>query len=169
VLHSHVSIFSDTHIGAGTIVEPHACIGQFGHGWEWGPDGRRWNMPQLGGTRIGRNCYVGASSVISRGALQDTILEDDVRVAENSLIGHNSHLKEGAFVANGVSMAGMTTIGRRCWLGTGCTLCNQVTLGDNITVGAGAVVAASFTEDNLILVGVPAKVMKTKTSYGGQT
>ena len=162
ILYSHVSIFSKTCIGSDTIIEPHACIGQFGHGFEWGPDGQQYVMPQLGGTYIGNNCYVGASSVISRGAIQDTILEDWVRVAENSLIGHNSHLMEGAFVANGVSMAGMTTIGKRCWLGTGSSFCNQPTLGNHITVGAGAVVNKDFLEDGLVLVGVPAKIIKQK-------
>lgn len=163
VLYSHVTVFSKTNIGADTVIEPNVCIGQFGNGFEWGPDGRQWIIPQLGGTLIGDHCYVGASSVISRGTMQDTILENRVRIDENSLIGHNSYLGEGTFVANGIAMAGMTTIGRRCWLGTGSSYCNQVTLGNFITVGVGTVVTKDFREDGLVLVGVPARIHKKKT------
>ncbi|MCL0330384.1 sugar O-acetyltransferase [Apilactobacillus xinyiensis] len=52
------------------------------------------------------------------------------------------------------------TIGNNCWMGGHVTILPGVTLGDNVVVGAGSVVTKSFG-DNVVIVGNPAKVIKT--------
>jgi acetyltransferase-like isoleucine patch superfamily enzyme len=56
-------------------------------------------------------------------------------------------------------------IGDNCWLATGCTILPGVKLGDHVVVAAGAVVVKSFEESNIILGGVPAKIVKRIGEY----
>jgi serine acetyltransferase len=57
-------------------------------------------------------------------------------------------------------------IGDNCWLGAGCTILSGVRLGNHVVVAAGAVVTKSFDIDNVILGGVPARVVKHVEPYG---
>lgn len=51
-------------------------------------------------------------------------------------------------------------IGEACWLGRNVTVLPGVVLGAHTVVGAGAVVTHSFPEGNVVLAGVPAKIIK---------
>lgn len=51
-------------------------------------------------------------------------------------------------------------IGRNCWIGNGAAILAGVTLGDNVVVGANSVVTKSFP-DNVVIAGVPAKIIRT--------
>jgi maltose O-acetyltransferase len=49
-------------------------------------------------------------------------------------------------------------IGDCCWIGDNVFIKEGVTIGNNVVIGANSVVTKSF-EDNVIIAGVPAKVM----------
>lgn len=51
------------------------------------------------------------------------------------------------------------TIGDNCWIGTNATVIGGVTIGNNCVIAAGAVVTQSFP-DNVIIGGVPARIIK---------
>ena len=161
IISANVTVYTNSRIGRGTIIESNTCIGPTGQGFEWGLNGKRWVMPQIGGTVIGENCFIGSLVSIVRGAMQDTIIENGCRIAHGTKIGHNCHIGEDTFIANGIAMAGSTIIGKKCYLGSGSTYKNKVRLGNNITVGVGAAVVSDYLEDGLVLVGVPAKPLKS--------
>lgn len=161
-LHSNVVVYSKSRIGAHTTVESNSCIGATGQGFDWGLDGKMWMMPQLGGVIIGDNCFIGALVTIVRGASQDTMIENGCRIAHGSMVGHNCQIGKDTFLANGIAMAGSTIVGKRCYLGSGSTYRNKVRLGNYITVGVGAAVIDDYLEDGLVLVGVPAKPLKSR-------
>ncbi len=50
-------------------------------------------------------------------------------------------------------------IGKNCWIGAKVTILDGTSIGDNCIVAAGAVVKGTFP-DNVIIGGVPAKIMK---------
>lgn len=58
-------------------------------------------------------------------------------------------------------------IGANCWIGAGSILLPAVELGDHVVVAAGSVVTKSFG-DNLLIGGVPAKVIKELETYRGK-
>lgn len=58
-------------------------------------------------------------------------------------------------------------IGDNCWLGANVTILPEVELGNHVIVAAGSVVTKSFLEDNIIIGGIPAKVLKRIDSYNG--
>tara|TARA_R110001583_G_scaffold142130_1_gene294406 strand:+ start:132 stop:692 length:561 start_codon:yes stop_codon:yes gene_type:complete len=51
-------------------------------------------------------------------------------------------------------------LGENCWIGMNVVILPGVFLGNNVTVGAGSVVTKSFRENNIIIAGVPAKIIK---------
>lgn len=58
-------------------------------------------------------------------------------------------------------------IGDNCWLGANVTILPGVQLGNHVIVAAGSVVTKSFLEDNIVIGGVPAKVLKKIEPYNG--
>jgi serine O-acetyltransferase len=61
----------------------------------------------------------------------------------------------------------MITIGDDCYIGVGVTVLGPVTIGNNVTIAAGAVVT-SDVPDNVVVAGVPAKVVKKKEMPVGE-
>jgi acetyltransferase-like isoleucine patch superfamily enzyme len=55
-------------------------------------------------------------------------------------------------------------IGNHVWIGVNVTILNGVTIGDNSVVAAGSVVTSSFQENTLI-GGVPAKIIKNNICW----
>jgi acetyltransferase-like isoleucine patch superfamily enzyme len=56
-------------------------------------------------------------------------------------------------------------IGDNCWLGTGCSILPGVRLGNHVIVAAGAVVTKRFEENDIIIAGVPARIVKRIAPY----
>ncbi len=161
VLEAHVTLMGKTKIGANVVIEANTCIGATGQGFAWGLDGKRWVMPQIGGTTIGDNTFIGANITIVRGTLQDTRIGKDCRIAHGSRIGHNCQIGNGTFVANQVAIPGSVKIGEKCFLGSGSVFRPGVCIGESITVGAGSVVTRDVNHPGAVLVGTPARMVKT--------
>lgn len=51
-------------------------------------------------------------------------------------------------------------IGEKCWIGMNSVILPGVELGNGTVVAAGAVVTKSFKQGNIVIAGVPAKVIK---------
>jgi UDP-3-O-[3-hydroxymyristoyl] glucosamine N-acyltransferase len=159
-IQSHVRIGDESRIGNRVNIETGSYIGATGQVWAWGKDGRKWIMPQFGGTIIEDDCFIGSNITIVRGALQNTVIGKGCRIAHGSMIGHNCSFGEETFISNGVAVSGSVSTGRNCFLGSGSRYRPGVSLGNNITVGVGSVVISDFREDDLVLAGVPAKIIK---------
>lgn len=89
-----------------------------------------------------------------------------IKIGKNAMLGpgvslvtpeHPLHPDERN---SGLEFGRPITIGDNCWMGANATVVGGVTLGDNVVVAAGSVVTQSFS-DNVVLAGVPAKVIKT--------
>jgi UDP-3-O-[3-hydroxymyristoyl] glucosamine N-acyltransferase len=121
-------------------------------------NGELHDFTYLGGVRIGDNVKIGANSVIARGALEDTIIEDNVRMDCNVFVGNGALVGAGSIICVGVIIGGGVKIGKNCFIGLGAIINNHIRIGDNVIVGSGAVVIRDVGAMNVV-AGVPAKVI----------
>jgi acetyltransferase-like isoleucine patch superfamily enzyme len=76
---------------------------------------------------------------------------------------HNYSEGDKPIRLQGVTRKGIK-IGRNCWLGAKATILDGVMLGEGSIVAAGAVVRAGIYPANIILGGVPARILRKRTT-----
>jgi UDP-3-O-[3-hydroxymyristoyl] glucosamine N-acyltransferase len=143
VLKSRVTVGEECVIGERCLVHPGVVIGADGFGFA--PDGDRWEkIEQLGAVRIGNDVEIGANTCIDRGALQDTVIEDGVKLDNLIQIGHNVRVGRNTAMAGCVGVAGSATIGANCTIGGGAIVLGHLVLGDYVNISAATVVSKSI-------------------------
>ena len=144
VLKSRITVGEDCHLGERCIVHPGVVIGADGFGFA--PEGGTWvKIEQLGAVRIGDDVEIGANTCIDRGALQDTVIEDGVKLDNLVQIGHNVRVGRHSAMAGCVGVAGSATIGAHCTVGGGGIVLGHLTLADHVHVSASTTVTRSLT------------------------
>jgi UDP-3-O-[3-hydroxymyristoyl] glucosamine N-acyltransferase len=134
-LYANVALGYGTLLGKRVIVHPGAVIGADGFGIAFAGD--HWEkVPQLGAVVIGDDCEIGANSCIDRGAVGDTVLEEDVRIDNLCQIGHNVRIGAHTAIAGNSGVAGSARIGRYCLIGGGAGVIGHVSIADRTTVAA---------------------------------
>ena len=79
VIYPNVVIYPRCVIGARTIIHAGAVIGSDGFGFA--QEGERWvKIPQIGRVVIGDDVEIGANTSIDRGALDNTVIGNDVKL-----------------------------------------------------------------------------------------
>ncbi len=143
VLKSRVTLGEDCVIGERCIVHPGVVIGADGFGFA--PDGERWEkIEQLGAVQIGDDVEIGANTCIDRGALQDTVIEDGVKLDNLIQIGHNVRVGKHTAMAGCVGVAGSADIGARCTIGGGAIVLGHLAIADGVNISAATVVTRSI-------------------------
>lgn len=148
VLKSRVTVGEDCHVGARCILHAGVVIGADGFGFA--PENGTWvKIEQLGAVRIGDDVEIGANTCIDRGALEDTVVEDGVKLDNLIQIGHNVHIGRHAAMAGCVGVAGSATIGAHCTVGGGAVVLGHLALADHVHISAASVVTRSLTQPGL--------------------
>jgi UDP-3-O-[3-hydroxymyristoyl] glucosamine N-acyltransferase len=142
-LAARVTLAERCRIGARGLVHPGAVIGADGFGFA--PAGGRWEkIEQLAAVRIGDDVEIGANTCIDRGALEDTVLGDGVKLDNLVQIGHNVQVGAHTAMAGCVGVAGSARIGAHCTLGGGAIVLGHLELADHVHVSAATVVTRSI-------------------------
>ena len=160
-LGAHVVVAKNAHVGAGSrlaervtlaegcslgrrcLLHPGAVIGADGFGFA--PNAGRWEkIEQLGAVRVGDDVEIGANSCIDRGALEDTVIEDGVKLDNLVQIGHNVHIGKHTALAGCAGVAGSARIGAHCTVGGGAVVLGHLTLADHVHISAASVVTRSL-------------------------
>jgi len=115
--------------------------------------------------RISAKTTVGEGTIISVGAIlaSHSRLGCHVIVNRGALIGHHTEIGDYVSIQPGANIAGACRIGEATYIGMGAIVIDHVTIGSHSVVGAGAVVTADVP-DNVLVAGVPAKVVKENIS-----
>jgi UDP-3-O-[3-hydroxymyristoyl] glucosamine N-acyltransferase len=143
VLKSRVTVGEDCRIGDRCLVHSGVVIGADGFGFA--PNGDTWEkIEQLGAVQIGNDVEIGANTCIDRGALQDTVIEDGVKLDNLIQIGHNVRVGRNTAMAGCVGVAGSATIGANCTVGGGAIVLGHLTLGPGVNISAGTIVTKSI-------------------------
>jgi len=143
VLKSRVTISEDCVVGERCLLHPGVVIGADGFGLA--PHEGAWvKIEQLGAVRIGNDVEIGANTCIDRGALDDTVIEDGVKLDNLIQIGHNVRVGKHTAMAGCVGVAGSATIGAHCTFGGGAIVLGHLTVADGVHVSAATVVTRSI-------------------------
>ena len=130
-------------IGRRAIVHSGAVIGADGFGFA--PNEGRWEkIEQLGAVVIGDDVEIGANTCIDRGALDDTVLEDGVKLDNLVQIGHNVHVGAHTAFAGCVGVAGSARIGRHCTAGGGAIILGHLEIVDHVHITAATLISRSI-------------------------
>ena len=142
---ARVTLVARVRLGQRVRIHPGAVLGADGFGLAM--DAGRWiKVPQLGGVWVGNDCEIGANTAIDRGAIEDTVLEEDVRLDNLIQIGHNVRIGAHTAMAGCVAVAGSARIGRYCLIGGGAGIAGHLELCDRVVITAMSLVTASIRE-----------------------
>ncbi|HEU0152123.1 MAG TPA: UDP-3-O-(3-hydroxymyristoyl)glucosamine N-acyltransferase [Arenimonas sp.] len=154
VLVARVTLVARVRLGARVRVHTGAVLGADGFGLAM--DGGHWiKVPQLGGVVVGDDCEIGANTCIDRGAIEDTVLEQDVRLDNLIQIGHNVRIGAHSALAGCVAVAGSARIGAYCLVGGGAGIAGHLEICDRVTVTAMSLVTQSITAPGEYSSGMP--------------
>jgi UDP-3-O-[3-hydroxymyristoyl] glucosamine N-acyltransferase len=139
-LAARVTLGAGCRIGERCIVHSGVVIGADGFGFA--PTEGRWEkIEQLGNVRIGNDVEIGANSCIDRGALDDTVIEDNL-----VQIGHNVRIGAHSALAGCAGVAGSAVIGAHCTVGGGAIVLGHLTLADHVHISAASVVMRAISK-----------------------
>lgn len=142
-LRSRVTVGEDCVIGDRCLLHPGVVIGADGFGFA--PNAGAWEkIEQLGAVSIGNDVEIGANTCIDRGALQNTVIEDGVKLDNLIQIGHNVRVGKHTAMAGCVGVAGSATIGAHCTIGGGAIVLGHLALADHVNISAATVVTRSI-------------------------
>lgn len=142
-LKSRVTLGERCTVGERCLIHSGVVIGADGFGFA--PNAGTWEkIEQLGAVRIGNDVEIGANTCIDRGALQDTVIEDGVKLDNLIQIGHNVHIGQHTAMAGCVGVAGSATIGAHCTVGGGAIVLGHLTLADGVHISAATVATRSI-------------------------
>ncbi len=140
---ARVTVMERAVIGERCILHPGVVIGADGFGFA--PESGGWvKVPQVGAVRIGNDVEIGANTTIDRGAIEDTVIEDGVKLDNQIQIGHNVRVGAHTAMASGVGVAGSTTIGKRCLIAGKVGITGQIEICDNVVINGHTTVSGSI-------------------------
>jgi UDP-3-O-[3-hydroxymyristoyl] glucosamine N-acyltransferase len=129
-----------------------SVIGADGFGFAF--DGEKSiKIVQLGGVRIGNDVEIGAATTIDRGALQDTVIGNGVKIDNQVQIGHNCVIGNHTIICGCAALAGSVTVGEYCIFGGGSGAVGHITVADRVQVSAMALLHKSVTEAGMVSSG----------------
>jgi UDP-3-O-[3-hydroxymyristoyl] glucosamine N-acyltransferase len=148
-LANRVTVGQGCVVGERCIIHSGVVIGADGFGFAPRADKSWEKIEQLGAVVIGNDVEIGANTCIDRGALQDTVIEDGVKLDNLIQIGHNVRIGKHTAMAGCVGVAGSATIGAYCTVGGGAVILGHLTIADRVNISASTTVMRSITEPGL--------------------
>jgi UDP-3-O-[3-hydroxymyristoyl] glucosamine N-acyltransferase len=152
-LYPRVVVYPKCFLGKRVVVHAGAVIGADGFGiareearGEGREEGRWVKIPQIGGVRIGDDVEIGANTTIDRGALDDTVIEEGVKLDNQVQVGHNVRIGAHSAVAGCVGIAGSADIGRHCTIGGAAMIHGHIRIADHVHVSAGTLISRSLSK-----------------------
>jgi UDP-3-O-[3-hydroxymyristoyl] glucosamine N-acyltransferase len=154
-LMTRVNLYPGVRIGQRCILHAGVVVGADGFGFA--PNSGTWvKVPQVGSVLIGDDVEIGANTTIDRGAIDDTVVEDGVKLDNQIQVGHNVSIGAHSAIAGCVGISGSTSIGRRCMIGGGVGIAGHLSIGDDVVVTGVSLVTTSLKAGGSYSSGMPA-------------
>ena len=143
VLNPNVVVYADCTIGQRAIVHSGTVIGSDGFGFA--REAGAWQkIAQLGAVMIGDDVEIGSNCSIDRGAIDDTLIGNGVKIDNLVQIAHNVSIGDGTAIAGCVGIAGSATIGKNCSLGGSAGVLGHLEICDNTIISSMSLVTRSI-------------------------
>ncbi|NYT36689.1 UDP-3-O-(3-hydroxymyristoyl)glucosamine N-acyltransferase [Allopusillimonas soli] len=149
LLHARVTLYHGVSVGDRAILHAGCVLGADGFGFAPDPrsgSGAWTKIAQIGGVQLGDDVEIGANTTVDRGAIENTIIGDGVKLDNQIMIAHNVKIGEHTAIAACVGVAGSTIIGKRCTIGGAAMLSGHLVLGDDVHVSGGTAITSSVSE-----------------------
>ena len=151
---ARVVVCEGVHIGARAIIHPGVVVGADGFGIA--NDGGTWvKIPQFGGVRIGDDVEIGANTTIDRGALEDTVIENGVKLDNLIQVAHNVHIGAHTAIAACTAIGGSARIGSRCTIAGAVSIAGHLEIADDVHLTATSAVPNTIREAGVYSSGMP--------------
>ncbi len=145
VLHPGVVVYHQCKIGSRNIIHSSTVIGSDGFGFA--KEGKQWvKIAQLGSVVIGDDVEIGSNCSIDRGAIEDTVIGNGVKIDNLVQIAHNVQIGDGTAIAGCVGIAGSAIIGKNCAFGGSAGVLGHLEICDNVTVSSMSLVTRSIKQ-----------------------
>jgi UDP-3-O-[3-hydroxymyristoyl] glucosamine N-acyltransferase len=144
-LHANVTIYAGCELGSDCVLSSGVVIGADGFGYA--EEHGKWvKIPQVGRVIIGNAVEIGANTSVDRGALDDTVIEEGVKLDNLIQIGHNCRIGAHTVIAGCVGIAGSARIGQHCRIGGAAMILGHLEIADGVTVSPGSMITRSLTK-----------------------
>ena len=156
-LYPRVTLYSDVQCGKRCIFHAGVVLGADGFGNVRDRQAHWQKIQQLGGLRIGNDVEIGANTTIDCGALEDSIIEDGVKIDNMVYAAHNVNIGAHTAIAAGTIIAGTVKIGKHCIIAGGCAINGHISICDKVTLTATTSVSKSIYQSGVYSSGSPAQ------------
>jgi UDP-3-O-[3-hydroxymyristoyl] glucosamine N-acyltransferase len=148
-----VTLCNSVIVGERCLMHPGVVIGADGFGLA-PSDGQWLKVPQVGGVCIGNDVEIGANTTIDRGAIDDTVIGDGVKLDNQIQIGHNVRIGAHTAIAGCTGISGSTTIGSRCMLAGQVGVAGHLSICDDVVVTGRSFVNSSIRKPGYYSGGI---------------
>jgi UDP-3-O-[3-hydroxymyristoyl] glucosamine N-acyltransferase len=152
---SRVSLYAGVTLGQRCVLHAGAVVGADGFGFAL--DAGAWvKVPQVGSVQVGDDVEIGANTTIDRGAIDDTVVANGVKLDNQIQVGHNVIIGAHTAIAGCTGISGSTVIGERCMIGGMVGFAGHLTIADDVVVTGCSLVSASIKQAGSYSSGMPA-------------
>ena len=154
LLHANVTLYHGCEVGERCILHAGCVIGADGFGFA--PNEGKWEkIPQIGRVLIGNDVEVGAGTTIDRGALEDTVIEEGVKLDNLIQIAHNVQIGAHTAIAACTGIAGSAKIGRHCMIGGAAMIVGHVEIADGTRISTNTLITKSLPKSGTYTSALP--------------
>jgi len=156
---ARVTLGERVQLGTRVLIHPGAVLGADGFGYA--REGVRWlKVPQIGAVVVGDDVEIGANTTIDRGAIDDTVIAEGVKLDNQIQIGHNVQIGAHTAIAGCTGVSGSTRIGARCMIAGACGIAGHLVICDDVVITGFAMVSGSISKPGIYSSGIPIEPMR---------
>ena len=142
-LYPNATVYHGCVIGDRVILHSGVVIGADGFGIAM-DEGRWRKVPQIGRVVVGNDVEIGANTTVDRGALDDTVIEEGVKLDNQIQVGHNVRIGAHTAIAACAGIAGSAKIGRNCRIGGASGIAGHITIADGVEISTYTLITKSI-------------------------
>ena len=146
-IHANVTIYHGCQLGDRVELHSGCVIGADGFGMAWDKPNNQWfKIAQTGAVVLGNDVEIGANTTIDRGAIENTVIEDDAKIDNQVMIGHNGKIGAHVAIVACTGIAGSTEVGAYSVIGGAAMIGGHLNRPPQTTIGAATAVSHSIKE-----------------------